>query len=127
MALNVTPGDPAAEAYISAADADAYFLARGNATWAALAEDAKESALRLGTDYMDALYGTRWLGWRTTTTQALDWPRSGAIAYGVDVPDDSIPVSIQRANAELAVRASQGDLLVDEGAEVTQETVEVGS
>lgn len=112
-----------AEAYISVADADAYFLARGNTVWAALAEPAKEAALRLGADYMEAVYGHRWKGARISMTQALSWPRDGVCVNGFDVPDDVVPLAVARANAELAVRASAGSLLVDQGAQVVSETV----
>lgn len=115
MALIVEDGTglPDAEAYISVADADAYHAARGNAAWAALAEPAKEAALRLATDYMEAEYGPRWRGNRLTAEQALSWPR------GVE----GVPEAVRRANAELAVRASAGPLLADQGPAVKQETV----
>lgn len=107
-------GLPNAEAYISVADADQYFSLRGNIAWAALAEPAKEAALRLSTDYMAAVYGPRWCGERLTDTQALDWPRAGF---------SGVPEAVRRANAELAVRASAGPLLGDQGAQVKSETV----
>lgn len=115
MALVVEDGTGLAdaEAYISVADADTYFAARGNATWAALTTEAKEQALRLGADYMGAVYGPRWCDDRLTATQALDWPR------GVQ----GVPEAVKRANAELAVRASAGPLLADQGAAVQSETV----
>lgn len=113
-----------AEAYISVADADAYFLARGNAAWAALTDaTAKEAALRLGADYMEGAYGQRWKGCRISQTQALSWPRDGVVVDGYTLPDDEVPLQVARANAELALRASAGTLLADQGAQVTQETV----
>ena len=126
MALIVEDGTgkPDAEAYISVADADAYFTARGNATWAALPDDsAKEAALRLGADYMEGAYGQRWKGCRISQTQALSWPRDGVCVDGYDLPDDEVPVAVARANAELAVRASAGSLLEDQGAQVKSEQV----
>jgi hypothetical protein len=44
MTLIVETGQglPDAESFISVADADTYFTARGNAVWAALTDDAKE-------------------------------------------------------------------------------------
>ncbi|SRR5690606_1904871 len=115
MALIVEDGTglPNAEAYISVADADSYFAKRGNSAWAALTVDAKEVALRLGADYMAAVYGPRWCGERLTDTQALDWPRD----------EQGVPEAVKRANAELAVRASAGVLLADQGAQVKSETV----
>lgn len=125
MALVVEDGSGLAdaEAYISAEDADAYFLARGNTTWAALTDEAKEAALRDGSDYMLAVYGPRWKGSRVSATQALDWPRDGVVANGFEVGDDVVPTAVARANAELAVRASAGPLLGDQGAAVKQEVV----
>jgi DnaT-like ssDNA binding protein len=125
MAIVVEDGSGLAdaEAYITVADADTYFAARGNAVWAALDEPAKEAALRLGTDYMEAVYGERWKGARVSMTQALSWPRDGVCVNGFEVPDDVVPVAVQRANAELAVRASAGTLLADQGAQVVSETV----
>jgi len=121
MALIVESGAglPDAEAYISVAEADAYFAARGNAAWAALNTAAKEAALRLGADYMEAAYGPKWKGERVSDTQALSWPRGGIDG----VADDAVPVAVQRANAELAVRASAGPLMADQGAQVKSETV----
>lgn len=122
MALVVAPTEPA-EAYISFADADAYFLARANAAWAALNTTAKEAALRKGADFMGQVYGARWQGERVSSTQALDWPRSGVVAFGFDVPSDSIPTAIANANAEFAVRASAGELLADQGRATKREKV----
>lgn len=125
MALVIEDGSglPNAEAYISVANADAYFLARGGAAWGALTTEQKEQALRNGADYMAGVYGPRWKGSRVTAEQALDWPRSGVVANGFEVADDAVPTAVGRANAELAVRASAGELLGDQGAEVKQETV----
>lgn len=125
MALIVEDGTglPDAEAYISIADADTYFAARGNAAWAALDTSAKESALRLGADYMEGAYAARWKGCRVSPGQALSWPRDGVVVSGYALPDDAVPLAVARANAELAVRASTGALLADQGAQVTQETV----
>ena len=115
MALIVESGAglPNSEAFISVSDADTYFSNRGNAAWAALNTAAKEAALRLSTDYMGAVYGPRWGGERLTDTQALDWPRG----------EPGVPEAVKRANAELAVRASAGALLGDQGAQVKSETV----
>ncbi|KGQ19929.1 Phage protein [Lysobacter dokdonensis DS-58] len=123
MALIVEDGSgvAGAESYISVADADTYFAARGNAAWAALTTDQKEQALRKGTDYMEARY--RWRGDRVADGQALSWPRSCVYAFGYSVDADIVPERVQRACAELAVRASADDLSPDVGAQVKQETV----
>ena len=123
MALIVEDGSivAGAESYISVTDADAYFLARSNAAWAALDTTAKEAALRKGTDYMEARY--RWRGERVSDTQALSWPRSCVYVDGVLLASDAVPEAIRRACAELAVRASAADLAPDVGAQVKSETV----
>ena len=125
MALTVEDGSivVGAESYITVTDADAYFAARSNAAWAALTTEAKEAALRKATDYMTGRYGLRWKGERVSEAQALDWPRSGAYANGFLIDADSVPVAVQRACAELAVRASAADLSPDVGAQVKAETV----
>lgn len=140
MALIVEDGTglPDAESYISVADADAYFAARSNAAWAALAAPAKEAALRKAADYIGAVYGERWKGVKLGPDQALDWPRalverkdfryaglngftmiSGRYYY----PSDYVPIPVARAAAELAVRAAAETLLADQGGQVKSETV----
>lgn len=128
MAIEVEDGTGKAnaESYISVSDADTYFTARGNATWAALTEAAKEQALRKATDYMQAEYDLRWAGERVGDTQALSWPRYSVPRRDVSVSywdSDIVPTIVVRACAELAVRASAGDLTIDVGAQVKSETV----
>lgn len=125
MALVIEDGSglPGAEAYVSVADADTYFAARGNAAWAALETGAKEQALRAGADYLGSTYGEQWKGERVSAVQALDWPRKCVKANGFKLDDDIVPVAVARANAEMAVRASAGELVADQGTQVTQETV----
>ena len=126
MALIVEDGSivAGAESYITVADATAYFDARGNAAWAALASDTvREQLLRKATDYMVARYGLRWKGERVSEDQALDWPRSCAYANGFLIDSDSVPLKVRHACAELAVRASEGDLQPDAGPQVKSETV----
>lgn len=115
MAIVIEDGSglPNSESYSSVEYADLYFSDRGNEAWDALSTAAKEQALRKGADYLGAVYGPRWCGERLTDTQALDWPRG----------EPGVPEAVKRANAELAVRASAGDLLADQSAQVRSETV----
>lgn len=109
-----------AEAYISAVNASAYHAARGNAAWAALATDAlREQYLRLAVDYMQQAYRIRWAGSRTTTVQALDWPRSWVPQVDAPAPyrnypgyilPNFIPAEVKNANCELALSAISGAL-----------------
>lgn len=129
MALIVETGGASstAESYASTATADTYHSNRGNTAWAALATAAKEAALRKATDYMAQAYLTRWAGYRYSTTQALDWPRSmvempggyGVTYYATDV----IPAAVVNACCELALRASAGDLAEDTTQEVVREKI----
>ena len=113
MSLIVEDGTglPNSESYISASSADDYHTKRGNAAWAALDAAAKEAFLRRGTEYIDAVYTFK--GHRLTDAQALAWPR--------DV--EGVPLAVQRATAELALRAINGDLMPDAGPQVKSETV----
>lgn len=126
------------ESYISVAGADDYHLKRGNVVWAALDTPGKEAALRKGTDYMCQVYRVKWKGTRLTASQALDWPREFVeredfYSTGLTPPDsvdgsfyypsDVVPIEVQRACAELALRASAGDLAPDLDRPTTSETV----
>ena len=125
MSLTVETGAivPGAESYASVAEADAYWIVRNGTAWAALTTGAKEAALRMATDYIEAVYGERWLGDRVSAAQDLSWPRSGVYVDGVQIPSNALPIALVRATMELAVKASAGELLADQGAQVTRETV----
>lgn len=114
-------GLPNAEAYISTADADTYHGNRGNTAWAALANPAKEAALRHATDFMST--ALRWSGVRATATQALDWPRAGTELNGFPIAANVVPAAVARACAELALRATAGSLSPDAEPVVLETTV----
>lgn len=115
--LTTTPGDALADSYATLAEADAWHEARGNAAWADLTEAVREQALRRATTWVDATYGSRFIGVPGyPRVQALAWPRTGATdAGGYAVAADSIPVEIVRATAEAALREalSPGSLSPD--------------
>lgn len=119
-------GKSDAESFITLADATSYHAARGNAAWAALASDAlREQALRRATDYLEQVYGLKWKGERTTHTQALSWPRYDVCANGFDVDSDVVPVAVQRACAEMALKAAGGELAPDVGRQAKREKVDI--
>jgi len=97
-----------ANSYLSLADAKIYYenyKADWVATWDALGSAAQEEALRIGTQYMDNRYGGCWRGTALVSTQALDWPRTGA--YTDDdyaIPSDAVPAKLEYATAEMAYR-----------------------
>ena len=133
MALIVEDGTVVAgsECLCTLAFTTAYHLARGNASWAALASDTiREQHKRKAADYMRQKYRTLWAGWRISSAQALDWPRTSVplpdvfgSSYGAYVPIDSIPSEVQLAESELALRSIAGDLLGDTTQQVTREKI----
>ena len=100
-----------ADAYTSVADADAYFLASANATWAAAAIPAKEVAIVKATRYMEKRFGTKWKGLIASSEQALGWPRRYVYDERGTELVDQVPVQIARACAEYAVQALVNPLI----------------
>ncbi len=75
MALDTDPTSSAMDSYVSLVDADAYHAAYGHAEWAGKSADARETALRSATQYVDARY--RFRSEPDQPQQALAWPRRG--------------------------------------------------
>lgn len=118
-------GKADAESYASVDAADAYHLARANSAWAALDAAAKEASLRKATDYIESVYAGEWLGQRATAAQMLEWPRSNVPALsGINYePSNAVPRRLVMATCELALKASAGVLLKDEGQRAVSKTV----
>ena len=127
MALIVETGTGSAtgESFCSVADSLAYHAARGNATWATITTAQQEQALRRATDYMEAVYSQRWAGTRTTSVQALSWPRYNVFVNGFVTLSSSIPRAVINACSELALRAAAGELLSDSTQQKTRTKVDV--
>lgn len=97
--------------YGTVAGADAYALSIGNTAWGALTTETKQAALVRGSLYVDS-YNRRYLdgdfkcwwqfiggktaGW----AQEREWPRNGIPG----LPDNVIPVQIEYATYEAAIR-----------------------
>lgn len=113
MAITVEDGTGLtdADAYISEADADAYFAAVGNAAWAAATSGEKEIAIVKATRYMEKRFGNKWKGIIATSTQALGWPRDGVYDERGTELDDQVPLAIAHACAEYARHALTNDLI----------------
>jgi hypothetical protein len=116
MSIIVETGTASAtsEAYASVAFCDTYHANIGNTLWATLQTTEKEQALRRAANFMCQSFRLQWKGSRVNSTQALDWPR-----YDVEIPDlgvynvlmpDMVPVTVQQANAELALIGAAGEL-----------------
>jgi len=104
--------------FVSLDDANAYFVDRGNTTWANASDPNKQSALIRATDYLVQKYTERWKGELVSFTQALPWPRVGVYtADGKQISSGSIPEAIENATSEMGLRAlSNSDLYADEQA-----------
>jgi len=100
-----------ADAYISEADADTYFLAIANATWAAATTAAKEQAIVKATRYMEKRFGNKWKGIIASSAQSLGWPRDYVYDERGTELDDQVPTAIAHACAEYAVHALSNDLI----------------
>ena len=98
--------------YTSEAFADAYFLDRSNATWAAASSSEKEVALVKATDYIELRFRDRWQGNLSPDATTLSFPRQylydrkGELVEGV-------PTDVQKATCEYALRALSASLLPD--------------
>lgn len=121
--LTTTVGGASSNSYISVADATTYFDERlhpQTSLWTSASTDDKERALITATRRLD---DEDWQGIRTTTAQALDWPRYWANDEdGEEYDEDSIPTIVQHATCELALRllidnAASQDTLADTGLE----------
>lgn len=97
-------GLPDSNSYVSVVDADAYFALRGITTWAAQTLESKQSALVNATQYIDVVFGSRFLGVKLTAGQALEWPRApGCNDSGIDpFPKQLLPATCEYANIALA-------------------------
>ena len=128
MAFTVEDGTglAAATAYISEAFADAYFVDRGNATWAAASTGDKETAIVRATDYVDKRFGLKFKGVKQSSDQGLEWPRAGAVDNDGYVFED-VPRNLEKATAEYALRALSTSPLVPDntnaGVNITRKKV----
>ncbi|MBN8189540.1 hypothetical protein JF540_22910 [Salipiger thiooxidans] len=117
------------DSYITVEDATTYAIAYGKAFSGTT--DALEAALRRATRWIDATYRSRFPGYRTDgRAQALEWPRTDATdASGEEIAVDEIPVEIENATVEAAVRelATPGSLSPDVVPGQTKTLTAVGS
>lgn len=90
------------DTYISVADATTYLsMSINGAAWTAASTQLKEQALVTATRMLDR---QRWVGTKTDSAQALDWPRTGVYNEEGDLLDpDVVPQFILDATCELAL------------------------
>lgn len=103
-------GLASATSYVSVADADDYFALTPDfaATWNAKNNTDKEFLLGWATRVLDQK--TVWNGVKTTTTQALRWPRTGVYDRdGLLIPSTTLPKQLIEATLEFAKWLNEND------------------
>lgn len=105
MALTVENGNGLsnANAYVSIADANDYFVNHGNpSTWESLTDAEKESAIRYATYMLDGQW--IWAGEVRRVSQKLGWPRIGGYdSEGRAITETQVPTQVVAACCELAL------------------------
>lgn len=111
--MTVTIGYTTDDAFI------AYALARG----IVVTVPAAAVALTKAMDYMDTQH---WQGDKTDPDQPLDWPRTGVQVNCSDIPSDTVPAGIVKAQHAVALSINAGfDPLSTIDRAVSKEKVDV--
>lgn len=103
-----------ANALITTDEADEIISNYGNSVdWSGASPTTKKNAIRVATRFMD--YNYQWKGYKTYSTQALQWPR----LYMTDEDDneiesDIIPEKVKEACATLALKVVEGTTLLED-------------
>jgi len=108
--------------FVAVAFADSYFADRNQTAWAGT-DEAKKGALIQATDYIELRFSNLFFGTKKVEAQALSFPR-------ISDRFSEMPVALQRACCEYALRALSAKLLPDpvidpsgQGLERTRERV----
>lgn len=123
-----------ANAYVTVAFCDSYFADRANDAWDLV--DNKQAMIVRATDYINSRFGANWIGQEQfADVQALDWPRkslvivspylNGLVTSASDptFPTSQVPLTLQKACAEYALRANNGSLAPDPTVDATGRAV----
>lgn len=137
MALIVEDGSIVsnADTYISLADASTFLnnyygeYDDEAAAFLGFGTSRQELILRRAAYDLDRKYRTRWKGFKRIQAQCLDWPRVDVVDEDdYDIPEDSIPRRLQRAQVEIAKRLAAGVAMFedrDRGGRIQSEKVDV--
>lgn len=141
LTVETGTGSSSSNCYISYADANAYFLARGIDAWAAATQTDREEAIIRGAQYLENTYRLRWIGSRANRDQALAWPRRSSVwGYGDSVGyltdqdgwyinQNEVPSRVASANAEaalLVIQAVDLEPRLERGGAVISQTDKAG-
>lgn len=106
LVVETGSGSANANSYESIVNADLYQADHNDpvaTTWSDVTDFRKEIALKNATQYLDAVYGEKWLGRRSNSGQRLDWPRQGIVDRdGFAVLSTTMPRVLLEATAILA-------------------------
>jgi hypothetical protein len=106
ITIDATAGGASANSFLTLAAATTYLEGRLNSSaWTSATTDETNRALVEATRTLSPL---GWQGNRTSSTQALSWPRFGAVdpdavASGFFFASDTVPQRVKDATAELAL------------------------
>lgn len=108
--IDAAPGSASANSFATRAEADAYFAGRvGAGAWEDATAYRRDQALITATRRLNAL---RYVGYKTSDTQALVWPRIGAFDesdYEYDTATVPAPVKEATFEAALKILADSAD------------------
>ena len=108
MALNATVGSPNANSYVTLEEATAYFADRIHTDlWTEFTN--QEGALVTASRMLD--WYVTWKGYRSSSEQAMQWPRTNVVRRdGSSVDDTIIPNDVKTAVFELALVSLEEDI-----------------
>lgn len=117
LTLDASIGGAASNSYTTRAQGDSYHEARLFVTdWTGAADIDKDAALVWATRLLDNHFD--WQGGKFTLTQALRWPRFGALDRDGELIDSAeLPTSLIEAVSELARLLILGDRSIESGTE----------
>ena len=112
MALNATLGASDANSYVTLEEADAYFEDRMHSSAWDTAENP-EALLITASQMLD--WYIKWKGSKSTASQFMQWPRSGAIrSDGTEIDDDVLPPEVKIAVFEQAFANIEADRTLED-------------
>lgn len=112
---NATGTSVGANAYIDVAFFKQYHLDRGRVH--TLTDDQIQVGIVRATDYVDNRFDDRFAGEQLEDDQSTEWPRKCAY-FANGKPIEGIPLVLQRAISEYALRAATDELLKDPPSQV---------
>jgi hypothetical protein len=108
MTLDATIGGTSSNSYVSLADAALYFA---DSAYVSAWDDTDETQSNLLISATRRLDQEQFMGYRSSYTQALKWPRSGVYSDGILVAFDTIPQKVKDAVCELALVLAGSNIL----------------